>query len=223
MDYMRDMKNNEFDLAIADPEQGRKQHGGVVRGGHVKQKNGSSSFVPGGEYKKKSWDYFPADSAYFKELHHKTKEQIIWGCNYYYEIFGPGRIVWDKVNDRSHQSDCEIAYNSLTDRIDMIRYMWNGMMQGKSIEEGTVQQGNKKLNEVRIHPTQKPVLLYKWILNKYARSGWRILDTHGGSFSLAIACYDLGFDLTIIEKEKDYFEAGKARLEEHKKQQSLFI
>ena len=92
------------------------------------------------------------------------------------------------------------------------------MLQGKSIFEGDVMQGNKALNEKRIHPTQKPVALYKWLLSKYAKPEFKILDTHGGSFSHAIACHDAGFELTIIEKDKTYFDDAVSRLKWHQRQ-----
>lgn len=208
-----------WDLAIVDPEYGRGEHGGVNRSGFVKQKNGNRLFVKNGNhYEKKDWDKEPVDLNYFDDLLNYSKDQIIWGCNYYKHSFGEGRIVWDKVNEGSDQSDCEIAYTSLHNRIDLIRYMWRGMMQGKSITEGHIMQGNKKLNEKRIHPTQKPVLLYKWLLSKYPEKGASILDTHGGSMSIAVACWDLGFDIDVCEKDSDYFYDAVDRFEEHIKQ-----
>lgn len=96
------------------------------------------------------------------------------------------------------------------------------MCQGKSINEGHIQQGNKLLNEKRIHPTQKPVTLYKWLIGNYAKSGDRILDTHLGSGSICIACDDLGFDMTGIELDQDYYQAAKKRIVRHQAQQKLF-
>ncbi len=93
--------------------------------------------------------------------------------------------------------------------------MWNGMMRGKSITEGRIMQGNKKLTPPRIHPTEKPVALYRWLLTNYAKPGHRIIDTHGGSMSSAIACHDLGFDLDIIELDPDYYQAGTDRFHRH--------
>jgi len=203
-----------FDLAIVDPEYGRKEDGGKNRGKNVRQKNGSITFVPSGDYKKKSWDNKPAGTEYFKELFRVSKHQIIWGCNYFTFTFGPGRIVWDKCNDGSDQSGAEIAYNSLTSRVDVFRYMWRGMMQGKSITEGHLQQGNKKLNEKRIHPTQKPVNLYRWLLMKYAQPGFKILDTHMGSQSSRIAAWVMGFDYWGWEIDHDYFVDANDRFKE---------
>lgn len=225
MDCMEGMKrypDKYFELAIVDPNYGRKEHGGKNRSGYVKQKNGSRIYVKDGEYKKGDWDNKPADKDYFDELMRVSKHQIIWGENYYGENFGSGRIIWDKCNDGSDQSDCEIAYNSLTDRVDIIRYMWRGMMQGKSIVEGWIQQGNKSLNEKRIHPTQKPVPLYEWQLMKYAQPGWKILDTHVGSASSLIACHKLGFEYVGYELDEGIYKLAYDRLEAYKSQLNIF-
>ena len=133
MDCMEGMKktpDNYFDLAVVDPPYGRKEHGGKNRSGYVKQKNGSKLYVSDGAYTLKSWDNAIPSHEYFLELMRVSKNQIIWGCNYFTEeVFGPGRIVWDKVNGASDQSDCEIAFNSITTRVDLFRFMWAGMMQ----------------------------------------------------------------------------------------------
>lgn len=103
----------------------------------------------------------------------------------------------------------------------MFRYMWRGMFQGKSISEGTVQQGNKALNEKRIHPTQKPVILYEWILRKYAKEGYIILDTHVGSASSLIACYNTGHKFVGFEKDEYYYALSKKRLDAEMAQMRL--
>ena len=100
---------------------------------------------------------------YFDELIRVSRHQIVWGCNYFDYHFGSGRIVWDKCRSNMTFSDAEIAYCSLHDTVKTFRYMWDGMMQGKSVDEGWIQKGNKKTNEHRIHPTQKPIDLYRWI------------------------------------------------------------
>lgn len=224
MEYLRQQPDKSFDLAVCDPPYGRKEHGGKKRSQFVKQKSGSLLYVADGGYEKKDWDNVPPPHEYFAELFRVSKQQIIWGCNYYPgEIPGSGRIVWDKVNDGSDQSDCEIAYNSMTTRCDIVRYMWRGMFQGKSIAEGTVQQGDKTLNEERIHPTQKPILLYEWIFKRYAKPGMRILDTHLGSGSSRIAAYDAGLDFVGCEIDKDYFDKQEERFAAYTAQQSLFI
>ena len=128
------------------------------------------------------------------------RHYIVWGCNYFDYQFATGRIVWDKCNGNSSFSDCEIAATNLFSSVRMFRYMWSGMMQGKSITEGDTMQGNKSLNEKRIHPTQKPVALYDWIFKNYAEPGQKILDTHLGSGSSRIACFTWRERKMILEK-----------------------
>ena len=222
MDGMREFPDKYFDLAIVDPPYGLKEHGGKKRSGFAKQKNGTKLYVADGGYSKRTWDNKPASKKYFDELIRVAKNQIIFGANYFdYPLIG-GAIIWDKCNDGSDQSDAEIAYCSMTNRVDLFRYMWRGMMQGKSIAEGHIQQGNKALNEPRIHPTQKPVALYEWILTRYANDGDIILDTHVGSASSLIACHNTGYKFVGFELDPDYYAAAKERLEAVQAQTSLF-
>jgi site-specific DNA-methyltransferase (adenine-specific) len=224
MDCMQGMKefpDKYFDLAIVDPPYGRKEHGGRNRSGYVKQKNGSKIFVKDGQYENRKWDNEPPSEEYFNELMRVSKNQIIFGCNYFdYPLIG-GRIVWDKCNDGSDQSDAEIAYCSMNDRIDIFRYMWRGMFQGKSITEGTTQQGNKRLNEKRIHPTQKPIALYEWLLNRYAKPNDIMLDTHVGGASSLIACYNTNHKFVGFELDEYYYKVSKQRLDTEMAQMRL--
>lgn len=222
MDGMKEFPDKYFDLAVVDPPYGLGEDGGKKRSGYVKQKNGSRLFVPDGNYKKRWWDGSTPSNDYFSELLRISKNQIIFGINYFdYPLTG-GRIVWDKCNDGSDQSDAEIAYCSMNKRVDIFRYMWRGMFQGKSAEKGTIQQGNKKLNEKRITPTQKPVILYEWILNKYAKPGDIILDTHVGSASSLIACRNTGHRYVGFELDPYYYELAKKRLDTEESQMNLF-
>lgn len=175
-----------------------------------------------GEYKNQNWDNKTPGEDYFKQLLRVSKHQIIWGVNYFNTILSGGRIIWDKCNDGSDQSGAEIAYCSLNNRVDIFHYMWRGMFQGKSIEEGHIQQGNKSLNEKRIHPTQKPIALYDWLLSRYAKPGDKILDTHVGSASSLISCHKNGFDYIGFEKDPYYYDLARKRLEEYKSQITLF-
>lgn len=211
-----------FDLAIVDPPQARKEDGGRDRGKPVKQKNGSKTYLASGNYIKKQWDKHIPGKDYFEELSRVSKQQIIWGCNYFPYYFGPGRIIWDKCNDGSDQSGAEIAYNSLTDRVDVFRFMWRGMLQGKGIREGHIQQGNKKLNEARIHPTQKPVALYRWLLDTFGAECSKILDTHMGSQSSRIAAFSMDFDYWGYETDKEYFDDGNTRFKQDTAQLKAF-
>ncbi|MBY5011102.1 DNA methyltransferase, partial [Streptococcus suis] len=214
MDVMREYPDNYFDLAIVDPPyfsgpEKRKFYGRKISPIGVQRLYGQTS----------EWDVPGKD--YFDELFRVSKNQIIWGVNYFQYDFGPGRIVWDKVNGQSSFSDCEIAYCSTHDSVRLFRYMWNGMMQGKSIAEGHVQQGNKRLNEKRIHPTQKPVNLYRWLVQKYTKKGDKILDTHVGSASSLIAFEEAGLEYVACEKDEEIYQSALARLEEYKSQIKL--
>jgi site-specific DNA-methyltransferase (adenine-specific) len=185
MDGMKEFPDKYFDLAVVDPP----YFSGPEKRGFYGRKV-SPIGVQRSYRISEQWEV--PRKEYFDELFRVSKEQIIWGCNYFNYNFPPGRIVWDKCNGKTDFSDCEIAVCSIYDSVRLFRYMWNGMMQGKSIEEGYIQQGNKKLNEKRIHPTQKPVALYRWIFEKYTERGMKILDTHVGSASSLIAAHDAG-------------------------------
>ena len=206
MEGMKRYKDKHFELAIVDPPyfSGPDKlgyYGKVISKTKVKRQ---SYEIKG------SWNI--PEQKYFDQLLRISKNQIIWGINYYViKNIGEGRIVWDKINDFSTFSDGEIAYCSLIKTVKFFRFMWNGMLQG-----------DMKNKESRIHPTQKPVKLYKWLLHNYAKKGDLILDTHVGSASSLIACYDMGFDAVGFELDKDYYEASKKRLEEFMAQGRLF-
>lgn len=215
MEYMRTLPDNAFDLAVVDPPyfSGPERRGYYGRkespiGVHRTYQVSSAWEVPGPEY--------------FDQLLRVAQRYIVWGCNYFDYQFPPGRIVWDKCNGSSSFSDCELAATNCHDSVRLFRYMWNGMMQGKSIAEGHIQQGNKALNEKRIHPTQKPVALYTWVFARYAAPGDRVLDTHLGSGSSRIAAYDAGLDFVGIELDRHYFDAQNQRFSEYTSQMSMF-
>lgn len=219
--YMATLPDKAFDLAICDPPYGRGEDGGTNRNHRVKQKSGAVLRCLDGGYVAKGWDKEPPPPEYFLELGRVAKHRIIWGSNYMPVKLQGGAIVWDKVNDGTDQSGAEIAFCSLNERVDVVRYMWRGMMQGEMV--GSIrQQGNKALNERRIHPTQKPVKLYEWLLTNYAKPGQRILDTHLGSGSSAIACNNLGFELVGCELDADYYAAACKRIHQATAQERLF-
>ena len=144
-----------------------------------------------------------------------SKNQIMWGANHYIDNLpfmcsSPCWLVWNKLNSGDF-ADCELAWTSFKTAVRKFDFRWNGMLQG-----------DMKNKEHRIHPTQKPVALYKWLLSNYAKEGDTILDTHLGSGSIAIACHDLKFDLTGYELDEDYYKAACERLKAHQAQGQLF-
>lgn len=206
MEAMRDMPDNAFDLAIVDPPYGIGEDGGTngTRGKIAKSK----------VYVSKGWDKEPPNKEYFNELKRVSKNQIIWGANHFIDRVPYGSscwIVWNKENGATDFAGCELAYTSFTTAVRMFTWRWQGMLQG-----------DMKNKEQRIHPTQKPVKLYEWILDNYAKEGDRILDTHLGSGSIAIACHNLKFDLTGYELDTEHYEAATKRLKQHQAQQRLF-
>jgi len=223
MEYMAQFPDNYFDLAIVDPPYGIGADKPSIKPENVKQKNGNYLRVNSNKYQHKNWDNSIPNDDYFNELIRVSKNQIIWGANYF-GLIG-GYIVWDKLNGDSDQYDCELAYQSFNNRTDIVRFMWQGMFQGvycgNDIKKATIQQGNKKNNEKRIHPTQKPVALYRWLLQNYAKQGDKILDTHLGSGSSRIAADMEGFDFYACELDKDYFDASCKRFEQYKLQTKL--
>lgn len=218
MEFLRCCPDKAFGLAICDPP----YFSGPEKRGYY-GRSVSTTKVKRIQYpKSEKWEC--PGQEYFEELLRVSEDQIIFGINYFREglaLLGPGRIIWDKCNGMSTFSDAEIAYCSRQDSVRIYRYMWNGMCQGKSISEGNVQQGNKTLNETRIHPTQKPVNLYKWLLMRYAHPGEKILDTHVGSGSSRIACMDMGFDFVGCEIDQTYYELQEERFKEYLKQPFL--
>lgn len=218
MDCIVGMKNfpdKYFDIAVVDPPyfsgpEKRNYYGQTVSPIGVRR------------YYKPSDEWEIPNKSYFDEVYRVSKHQIIWGCNYFNYPFGPGRIVWDKCNGKNSFSDCEIAYCSMHNSVRLFRYMWNGMMQGKSIAEGYIQQGNKRLNEKRIHPTQKPVNLYRWIIKKYIQRGWKVLDTHTGSASSLIAYSEAGIKYVAFEKDKYMYDLSMQRYKTETAQLNIF-
>lgn len=213
MDCMTEMvkfPDNYFDVAIVDPP---------YYSGPEKRKFYGRKISPIGVQRiyDKSTSWSVPEREYFDELFRISKNQIIFGCNYFDYPFGSGRIVWDKCNGSSSFSDCELAYTSFHDSVRLFRYMWNGMMQGKSISEGHIQQGNKKFNEKRIHPTQKPVNLYRWLVQKYLKPGQLVLDTHVGSGSSLIAFEEYGLQYIGYEIDKSYYNLARLRVEDVRK------
>jgi len=208
LEAMKQMPDNAYDLAIVDPPYGINAD--LKNSQDKKQSRKSAS--KSNDYGSKKWDDHIPQKDYFLQLLRVSKNQIIWGVNYYpFGILSGGRIYWDKCVTMPTYSDGEIAYCSLINSIKSVKIAWHGMIQH-----------DMKNKEQRIHPTQKPVKLYKWLLKNYAKEGDKILDTHGGSMSIAIACHDLNFDLDLWELDEDYYNAGVKRYNDHIKQLNLF-
>jgi site-specific DNA-methyltransferase (adenine-specific) len=194
-------------LAIVDPPYGIGEDG---LSNHSKGKLAKATF-----YTPKKWDSSPPDKKYFDELRRVSHYQIIWGANHFISRLpydSPCWVVWDKQNGESDFADCELAWTNFKSAVRVARFRWNGMLQG-----------NTKQKERRIHPTQKPAALYRWLLENYAEPLNKIsleqfampvliLDTHVGSASSLIACEQMGFDYLAWEKDADYYAAAKNRM-----------
>jgi site-specific DNA-methyltransferase (adenine-specific) len=208
IELMKRYPDNYFELAIVDPPYNVGASDGVF-GGQKKKPSKISGKLNGKHYANHNKT---PDKDYFFELFRVSKNQIIWGSNYYPQFLNhSGAIVWDKLTT-GVLSDCEIAYQSFNKLVTKCVFPWSGFNKGNESE----------FHKIRVHPNQKPVALYKWLLKNYAKQGDKILDTHGGSMSSAIACYDMGFDLVITELDKEYFDKAKKRFDDHVSQLSLF-
>lgn len=209
MEFMAKFPDGYFELAIVDPPYGIDA-ANTFGGNSRKSGNGAASKTA---FEKKNWDISIPSLRYFQELMRVSKNQIIWGANYMTHFLPPsmGWIVWDKDNGTTKFSDCELAFSSFNRALRKYKFTWNGMIQGNMADK-----------EKRIHPTQKPVRLYEWLLANYAKEGDKILDTHVGSGSSRIACHNLKFDFFGCELDEDYFKQAEQRYQEHIRQETLF-
>lgn len=216
LEYMVTVPDKFFDLGIVDPQTGQgegKNH--ISRTNAVTQKNGSKLYTSK-THKIKQWDDSPPPQKYYDELFRITKHQIIMCENYLHfdqKKDSAGRIIWNLLRDNDF-SACQIMWTDLFQKIEYFEYLWSGMMQGTGINKRT-QIGNKALNQKRIHPSEKPIIVYRYLLQKYAQPGWKIFDSHLGSGALAIACFEEGFPLTATEKDSDIFNDANNRFKQH--------
>ena len=193
---MKEIPDKYFELAIVDPPYG-------INAGKMTMGSGKHKFK-----KDKSWDEQIPSDEYFKELFRISQNQIIWGGNYFTNSLLPTKhwIVWDKLNPNLSFAEGELAWVNIGNLVRIFKYY-----------SAQVENGGK------IHPTQKPVALYKWLLSNYAKPGDKILDTHVGSASSLIACYDLGFEYLGFELDADYYKMATERLDKHKSQLNLLL
>lgn len=205
MELMARYEDNYFDLAIVDPPYGVS---------YARGKNGFGVNENRPKLEDVKWDKETPNQEYFTELQRVSKNQIIWGGNYFTDKIRVSKswIVWDKICQTENKSvfaDGELAWTSFRKVVKMFKQRQLGFITDTK-------------DNIRIHPTQKPSELYEWLLMNYAKDGDKILDTHLGSGSIAIACHNLGFDLTACELDKDYYNAAMKRLNNHKNQIRLF-
>lgn len=205
MEAMSQMPDKAFDLAIVDPPYGIGEDG--------KKNHSRDKLAPSTKYTPKEWDNAPPEQAYFNELVRVSTHQIIWGANHFISRIPYDSscwVVWDKQNGESDFADAELAWTNFDTAVRIFYFRWQGMLQG-----------NMRHKEHRIHPTQKPIKLYEWLLKNYAKEGWTILDTHLGSGSSRIAADKMGFDFVGYELDSEYFEAQEKRFAQYKSQLTL--
>lgn len=211
MEYMAGLPDKAFDLAIVDPPYGIRQDG-------HRENQSRSKLAKSKNYHNALWSQQRPDAEYFKELERVSKNRIIWGANHLADLFNAKSscwIVWNKKvmsGNGNHFADSELAYGSFPTAVRSFEFEWQGMIQG-----------NMRDKEHRIHPTQKPAALYKWLLKNYAKPGDRILDTHLGSGSSAIAAHYGGFDFVGCELDEDYYKAACKRFDAETAQQALAL
>lgn len=203
IEYMKTVPDKHFDLAIVDPPYGLDWAGTGFKKKNIQERN---------LVKVQEWEASPPDESYFNELKRVSKEQIIWGGNYFLDYLGFCKVplIWDKGTGDNTFADGELGWTSFkTGTLRIFRHQWCGAF--KDSERGIKAQ----------HPTQKPIALYRWCLHRFAKEGMKILDTHGGSMSSAIACHGMGFDMVLCEIDKQYYDAGVKRYNDAIKQLKL--
>jgi site-specific DNA-methyltransferase (adenine-specific) len=200
MEGMARYPDKYFDLAIVDPPYGINAD--IKNNGKNSDRHEKTSLAKINTYKKTNWDNAIPHDDYFIELKRVSTKQIIWGGNFF-GLKG-GYLYWHKNVTMPTYSTGELAWLSWLKKLDFVNIAWHGMLQQDMLNK-----------EIRIHQTQKPVALYKWLLHNYAKQGYKILDTHLGSGSSRIAAYEMGFDFTAFELDTEYFEAQEKRYKAH--------
>lgn len=207
MDALRRMPDDSIELAIVDPV-----YGDVTQGGYMKNYDSTKKLARPTQYHLALWNQKKTEKDYFDEVRRVSVNQIIWGGNYFSSMLPDSQcwIVWDKQRTGGF-ADFEIAWTSFNRASRMFRFMWNGMIQQ-----------DMKNKEFRIHPTQKPVALYEWLLENFAKDGDKILDTHAGSASSLVACHHTGHKFLGFEIDEEYYKKAKARLDAEMAQGTIF-
>ena len=214
MDFMAGVPDNSYNLGVVDPPYGVGWDGenlsmskGLRKDGTIRNDKSWRAKKYTQKYEKKGWDNKIPDKIYFTELFRISKYQIIWGGNYFHDFLKPtgGWIIWDKMKPLDFSlSQGEMAWTNCKNSLKIFGYLWHGYAQK-----------NIKNKEKRIHPTQKPIALYKWLLQNYAKPGQTIFDSHVGSGSIRIACHDMGFEFEGCEIDPDYHAAQEKRFQDH--------
>jgi len=227
MQFMADVPDKYYDLAIVDPPYGigaSKQSQSSS-----KMKGRKNSIIKRSDLKSKEWDNKIPSQKYFNELFRVSKEQIIWGGNYFPLPLINSWIVWNKLQVLETRSDGELAWTSFKRPLKIVPLLQDGFKRGQNVGYNQPVIYNEPFSgKQTIHPTQKPVALYEWLLSKYAKPNDKIIDTHGGSGSIAIAVDKANtldktnYSLDIIELDKDYFDASLNRFNQYKSQTTLF-
>lgn len=208
MEGMKEFPDKYFELAIVDPP-----YGGVTKGGYMTNQISGGVAKNRNDYNLSLWQCEKPKKGYFDELFRVSKNQIIWGGNYFASMLPDSQcwVIWDKEKPEGvSYADVEMAWTSFDIAARLFKFAWNGMLQG-----------DMKHKEYKIHPTQKPVALYKWLLKRYAKPGDKILDTHVGSASSLIACHELGFKYVGFEIDSEYYALAKKRLEQETAQMNI--
>lgn len=209
LEYMKTLPNKAFHLAIVDPPYGIKADKNSIR----RKERDKRINTWCNNYTLKNWDVKPSQE-YFNELFRISKYQIIWGGNYFMDCIAQSSscwLVWDKLNGSYSYADCELAWTNYKTAVRKFEYLWSGFCQQ-----------DMKNKEIRFHPTQKPVALYKWILSNYNKDNLPVFDSHLGSGSIAIACHDYKIPLVGCEIDQEYFNLASERLANHQCQLALF-
>ena len=209
LEGMKEFPDNYFDLAIVDPP-----YGGVTQGGYMTNQMGGGVAKNRNDYHLSLWQCDKPSKDYFKELQRVSKNQIIWGGNYFASMLSDSQcwIAWDKEKPEGVSfADIELAWTSFDLASRIFHFAWNGMIQG-----------NMKDKEYKIHPTQKPVALYEWLLNRFSKPNDIILDTHVGSASSLIACHRTGHKYVGFEIDETYYKLAKKRLDQETAQMNIF-